>query len=154
MIKYDVNKKPYEHISEFTVREGNMKLVPYVRVKDWNTGESHVMRKNDFLLNGLPTEEVAEVATEEAVETAPETVEIDETPETPEDGVIEPDTTGEQEEVTEYVAVHTRTKEEVTISGQDELNTFIEKHKLDTDAVEAMLEGKQNTHKKWRVTKK
>lgn len=153
MIKYDVNKKPYEHVSEFTVREGNMKLVPYIRVKDWNTGEVHVMRKTEFLLNGLPQEEKAE---EVAIATEAEAPvdEVDETPETPvEDEVIEPET-DEQVEVVEYVAVHTRTKEEVAISGQDELDAFIANHELEAEAVEAMLEGKQNTHKKWRVTKK
>lgn len=165
MIKYDINKRQYEHLGEFSVRESNGKLVAYMRVKDLKTGEVSVMKRVDFLLKGLPQEET------ESEEVAPAPVDVE--------PAVVPTTKDEQEEyfdiveeavnlienpvvdtetetapVVEYVATHTRTKEEVLIEGQDGLDSFIEKHKLESEAVEAMLEGKQNTHKKWRVTKK
>lgn len=152
MMKYDINKKPYELLGEFTVRESNGKHVAHVRVKDWKTGEVFVKPKAEFLLKGLPDNSATEsedTAPEETQQVADESADTTDT----EANIESEDDLTESENVTEYIATHTRTKEEVSISGEEELKAFIAKNNLEKEAVEAMLEGKQNTHKKWRVSK-
>lgn len=154
MIKYDVNKNPYERMGDFSVRERNGKLVAYIRVMNRKTGEVVVMPRAKFLLEGLPVDK------EEHDEVAPVSVKEDdlEVDEKNEELVSVVDTPAKTEtaplEVVEYIATHTRTKEEISIEGEEGLKSFVNKHQLDPEAVEAMLEGKQNTHKKWRVVKK
>lgn len=53
-----------------------------------------------------------------------------------------------------YIIMATNPKGEDIAIQSDKLEAFCEENKLDFEAVQAVLEGKQKTHRKWRFVKR
>ncbi len=163
-MNYNNKQQPYTILGRFQVLDENNKAVDYCRIKFHNTKNVQVVA-NDLVKLGnfednrlvkpliLKAESVSQEAIQEMYEeiknapagiitTVPEFEEI-------QDGLFVGgvDLANEQLQPPVRIIAINPKGEEIQV---DDLEGFCDIHDLDFESVEAVLDGKQKTHRKWR----
>jgi hypothetical protein len=148
-LKYNKKGQAYNIIGRFPITDSTGRKSNYCRVKFSATGFVAVIREELILTGDFEDMSLVVTPSEPAqVSTAP--IEV---PETPVEDVI--DTFEEavealKEDKGEVIVAHSPEGEAIEV---EDLQEFVAEHDLELEAVEACLEGKQKTHKRWTFVK-
>jgi hypothetical protein len=134
-LHYNKKGQGFDVIGHFTLTDVTGKTVHYSRVRFFDTKHEHI-----FPTELVKAGEIYDASFEELLED--EVIEVKE--ESKEEIVRE-----ESVSQSKIIAISPK-GEEIEVSNLEE---FCAKNKLDLEVVQAILEGKQKTHRKWRFTK-
>lgn len=149
-----INKKgqSFDIIHRFQLQNEEGKVVPYCRVKFYQTGHEAVFTNSvieslDFKDPSLkyettPVVEVVESKPEPKPEQESKTVLVMPVVEEVAEEIVEDKKT--------VIMAHSPKGEDIEVT---DLEAFVAEHELDMEAVENVIEGKQRTHKKWGFTR-
>jgi len=151
-LKINKRGQSFDIINRFQLQDEDGKVVPYCRVKFYQTGHEAVFKNSvieslnfedpSLKYENAPVVEVVEPTPEPEPEQESKTV------------LVMPVVEEVAEEVVEdkkpVIMAHSPKGEDIEVTDLEE---FVAEHDLDMEAVESVLEGKQKTHKKWGFTR-
>lgn len=142
-MEYNKKKQPYTIEGRFQILEKDGE-VEYCRVRFFNTNHVQVV-KNELVKTG-EFEDLSLNSIVKAINNAPQETVINDM-KISLDGIVKIEPQEDlEDDATQVIAINPQGNE---IEVED-LESFCEDNKLDIEVVNAVLEGKQKTHRKWK----
>ncbi|MEX3625152.1 hypothetical protein [Viridibacillus arvi] len=145
-MNYNKKQQPFTIIGRFRIFEEG-RLVDYCRIKFHNTGfvtniQNGTVKDLDFEDTSIVEQETIQTPVKEKQE-----IILDVT--VPAEEFVESSETAVEATPKPTIKAISPDGEEIIV---EDLEAFVAEYKLDMEAVESVLAGKQKTHRKWRFT--